>query len=202
MSQAAGLDKAQDMQTENVEHRSISLPVDGIIRAIASRVGGSKAKEVERFLKFAMVGTLGAIIDLGTSNLLMATVLPPIGENRDLHIAMAATFSFIAAVLSNFTWNRYWTYPDSRSTPLIQQLGQFAIVSVSGWLGRTTWVLLSTPFLIDIVSSTLQNLDITIFQSEQAVNQVGGTLAILIAIFIVMIWNFFVNRYWTYGDVD
>lgn len=149
-----------------------------------------------------MVGTLGAVIDLGTSNLLMATVLPPVGDNRDFYIALAATISFIAAVLSNFTWNRYWTYPDSRSTPLLQQLGQFAAVSVSGWLARTTWVVLSTPFLIGLVESTLETANSSLVQSEHVVNQMGGTLAVLIAIFIVMIWNFFVNRYWTYGDVD
>jgi putative flippase GtrA len=198
MSQAAGLEKTK----EQIETRSISTPIDGLIRAIAGRVGGSKAKEVERFLKFAMVGTLGAVIDLGTSNLLMATVLPPVGDSRDFHIALAATISFIAAVLSNFTWNRYWTYPDSRSTPLIQQLGQFAAVSVSGWLGRTTWVVLSTPFLIGLVESALIAAESPLVQSEHTVNQMGGTLAVLIAIFIVMIWNFFVNRYWTYGDVD
>ncbi len=198
MSQAAGLEKTKN-QTET---RSINTPIDGLIRKVAGRVGGSKAKEVERFLKFAMVGTLGAVIDLGTSNLLMATVLPPVGDNRDFYIALAATISFIAAVLSNFTWNRYWTYPDSRSTPLLQQLGQFAAVSVSGWLARTTWVVLSTPFLIGLVESTLETANSSLVQSEHVVNQMGGTLAVLIAIFIVMIWNFFVNRYWTYGDVD
>ena len=26
--------------------------------------------------------------------------------------------------------------------------------------------------------------------------------AVVIAIAVVMIWNFFINRYWTYNDID
>ena len=48
----------------------ISTPLDRPIRGIARRVGGAKAKEVERFLKFAIVGVIGAIVDFGTLNLL------------------------------------------------------------------------------------------------------------------------------------
>jgi putative flippase GtrA len=30
----------------------------------------------------------------------------------------------------------------------------------------------------------------------------GKNLALALAVGIVMFWNFFVNRYWTYSDVD
>ena len=184
------------------KNRAIKTPIDGLIRLVANRVGGSKAKEVERFLKFASVGTLGAIIDLGTSNLLMATILTPIGERGTINVAIAATISFIAAVMSNFFWNRYWTYPDSRSRPIMQQLGQFAIVSVSGWIGRTIWILLAKDPLSGIVVNVLNRIAPDLGLSEQVIGQLGASLAILMGIFVVMIWNFFVNRYWTYNDVD
>lgn len=188
--------------TEKPKHRAIRLPIDGLIRSIANRVGGSKAKEVERFLKFAAIGTLGAMIDLGVSNVLMATVLPPVGPNQDINVAIAATISFIAAVSSNFFWNRYWTYPDSRSRSVWRQLGQFAIVSVSGWLARTAWILFSTGFMTVIASTVLNFIVPQLAESEHFVNQIGATLAVLVGIFVVMIWNFFVNRYWTFSDVD
>jgi putative flippase GtrA len=34
-----------------------------------------------------------------------------------LPLVLAGTISFICAVLNNFTWNRIWTYPESRSRP-------------------------------------------------------------------------------------
>lgn len=198
MSQATSV----NMEQETTEHRSISLPIDGIIKTVATRVGGSKAKEVERFLKFAMVGVLGAIIDLGVSNLLWATVIPPVGEWLWLKNVSVATLSFSAAVTSNFIWNRYWTYPDSRSIPLLKQMGQFAFVCTIGWIGRTIWILLATASLSNLVANVLTSIGSDLATSERVVNQLGGTLAILIGIFVVMIWNFLVNRYWTYSDVD
>ncbi len=32
--------------------------------------------------------------------------------------------------------------------------------------------------------------------------RIGANLAIMVALVIVMMWNFFVNRYWTYNDVS
>ena len=78
MTQATSIDTSTP---KNTQARAIRTPIDGLIVAVARIVGGKKAKEVERFLKFASVGTLGAIIDLGTSNLLMATILSPIGPH-------------------------------------------------------------------------------------------------------------------------
>jgi len=202
MTQISGTEQSVAQKTDNSKTRAIQLPVDGLIRWVSNRVGGEKAKEVERFLKFVFIGTLGAAIDLGISNLLMATVLPPVGPNQDINVAIAATISFIAAVASNFFWNRYWTYPDSRSRSVWRQLGQFAIVSVSGWLARTVWILFATGFMTAIASSILTVVVPELAQSEHFVNQVGATFAVLVGIFVVMIWNFFVNRYWTFSDVD
>ena len=63
-----------------------------------------------------------------------------------LPIVLANTCSFSAAVVSNFTWNRYWTYPDSRSKPIRTQLLQFIIVNVVGWgINTGILVLLKDP---------------------------------------------------------
>ena len=177
--------------------RKLRTPLDRLILYVAGRVGGSKAKEVERFLKFAVVGTIGAAIDMGVSFVLMLIVFDP---RQTIEVLIAATISFTCAVISNFTWNRYWTYPDSRSRPIQQQLVQFALVSISGWTGRTIWLSFSKPILGDFVAGIV--LDYSLPISEVHAALVGAMMAILIGIFVVMIWNFFVNRYWTYNDVD
>ena len=33
-------------------------------------------------------------------------------------------------------------------------------------------------------------------------NFLGHNLALAIAVIVVMFWNFFINRFWTYNDVD
>ncbi|MCC6985336.1 MAG: GtrA family protein, partial [Anaerolineales bacterium] len=83
-----------------------------------------QGKERKRFIKFAFVGAIGAVIDFGVMNILSHWVW-------QLPLVAAGTISFLCAVISNFTWNRYWTYPESRSRPLLSQLGMFFLVNAA-----------------------------------------------------------------------
>lgn len=190
-------------RADNIPHgtksRSLRTPLDPIIKSLALRLGGNKAREVERFLKFAIVGISGAIVDFGTSNVLMLTILPPINSSN---VAIATTIAFISAVVNNFTWNRFWTYPDSRSRSVRRQLAQFAVVSVTGWLGRTIWISASYLALGKLATNLMQSLEPELTLSVETTNQIGANIALFIGVFVVMIWNFFINRYWTYNDVD
>ncbi len=217
----SGANMTQAASTETIDkakHRSISMPFDGLIRAISKRVGRGKAKEVERFLKFAFVGTIGALVDLGLLNLLQATILPPVDEFGKTigllipigvegifiptNVAFAVTISFVAAVTSNFIWNRFWTYPDSRSRSIKRQLTQFATVSVIGWLGRTTWITLSYAAIGNLAVGAIHILSPDAVIDADATARLGTNIATFMGIFVVMIWNFFANRYWTYNDVE
>jgi putative flippase GtrA len=146
-------------------------------------------KERERFLKFAFVGIVGAVVDFGVFNLLTSSVVGMPG-------VWAQTISFTAAVVSNFIWNRYWTYPDSRSKPVSRQLVQFVIVCFIGLGIRTPLFAWLEPRLIGLFTSISQN-------SQWRLPPVflGHNLALAIGIGVVMLWNFFINRYWTYSDV-
>lgn len=173
-----------------------------IILTLAARVGGAKAKEVERFLKFATVGIVGAIIDFGVLNLLQATVLSPSGSHVSLKVGMATGVAFVSAVSSNFVWNRYWTYPDSRSRPIQRQLVQFFLVSLVGLSFRTVWVRTLYGPLGDFGSDALVTLGISGELDATATNRLGANIAQFFAVWLVLVWNFFVNRYWTYNDVE
>jgi len=186
-------------QEEQVTYRALQTPIDGFIRGIANKVGGKRAKEVERFLKFAIVGSIGAVVDLGTLNILQSTVLPPV---EAINVAIAVTISFTAAIMSNFFWNRYWTYPDSRSRSIRRQLTQFAFVSTVGWLGRTAWITWSFGFIGAAAVGVIQSLDPDFALSLVDQNRLGSNIALLLGILVVMQWNFFVNRFWTYNDVN
>ncbi|MCP4426753.1 MAG: GtrA family protein [Chloroflexi bacterium] len=148
---------------------------------IAGRFGVNP-KEAERFSKFLVVGTIGAVVDFGLFALLTGFV--------GLPTLVANTISFSAAVISNFTLNRYWTYPDSREKDIRSQLGQFALVSIIGLaINNTILGLLESPF--DRLLETIR-----LFVGY------GRFPAKIVATIVVLFWNFFVNRYWTYNDVD
>ncbi len=144
--------------------------------------------ERTRFLKFVVVGVIGFIVDFGVFNLLYSI----------LHInpVISQIVSFCMAVISNFIWNRYWTYPESRTKSLRRQVSQFALVNLAGLLIRTAIFAMIEPFL----DSEFQILHVSNYGLKPDV--VGHNLSLAIVVIIVMMWNFFVNRYWTYNDVD
>jgi len=195
-------------QTESMKIRRVAVrnPLDAPIAAVARRVGGNRPKEVERFIKFAIVGAFGAVIDSVTLFILQATVLVPLEPNKDLKVAIASTIAFLAAVLSNFTWNRYWTYPDSRSRSMRRQMAQFTTINLIGWLGRTIWISTSYHWLGALLMPVLLP-EIQIFRpgyvpSASAEAKLGTMAAWLVGVCVVMVWNFLANRYWTYNDVE
>jgi putative flippase GtrA len=173
-----------------------------LILKFSLRYGGRQAKEVERFLKFAVVGAIGAVIDFGVLNLLQSSVLSPAEPHLALKVALATGTAFTSAVTSNFVWNRYWTYPDSRSRSIQQQLVQFFIVNAAGLAFRLIWVRGLFNPMGNIGVDTFRWLGVIESMDGTATKQLGTNIAQFFAIWIVMIWNFFVNRYWTYNDVE
>jgi putative flippase GtrA len=144
-------------------------------------------KERSRFFRFAVVGSIGAIIDFGVFNLLTNLV--------GFRALVSSIISFILAVSSNFLWNRYWTYPDSRSKHVVHQLVQFLVISVIGLIIRTPTFAFLEKILIQEVDRLSLNLPVSsVF--------IGHNLALAIVIILVMFWNFFANRFWTYADVQ
>lgn len=147
----------------------------------------NESKERSRFLKFATVGALGSMIDFGVMNLLTRAF--------SMRLVFAGTISFICAVINNFTGNRFWTYPESRSRHILHQLGMFFIVNVAGIAIRVPILHFVEPPMENFVRSTGV---LSSFSPETIAK--NATLGLAIA--IVMLWNFFVNRYWTYNDVE
>jgi putative flippase GtrA len=146
-------------------------------------------REGKRFAKFMVVGGIGFVVD--------ATVFNLFAHVFNLPQLIAQTISFGAAIVSNFTWNRYWTYPDSRSKPIRRQLVQFTVVNLIGYgLRVVVFTLVSGPYHQLVEAQHLVPLrgDLTEF--------IAGNLTLGTAVVTVLLWNFFVNRYWTYNDVS
>ena len=139
-----------------------------------------------------MVGAIGAVVDFGTFNLLRGAFGVP--------AALAQAVSFVAALVSNFLWNRYWTYPDSRSKQISRQATQFIAVSLAGLAIRTVVFILAQPAMIAFAAKLIESFtgDVTAAQAAA----LGENLALVIAVVVVLFWNFGINRLWTYSDVQ
>jgi putative flippase GtrA len=137
-------------------------------------------KEAKRFIKFAIVGGIGFVIDTGTLSLLVFLF----GFSTDKRRLLAKSISFTLAVISNFTWNRRWTYPESRSKPISKQLVQFFVLNLIG-LGINLLVFaLADALLTPLIGHVLALY--------------GAQIA---AVGVAMFWNFAANRLVTYNDV-
>lgn len=145
-------------------------------------------RERTRFLKFSAVGALGALVDFGSFHLLISLGIAP---------AWAQAGSFSVAVTSNFIWNRLWTYPDSRTKSLGGQLASFFLVNLVG-LGIRTPIFTTLERPLRKFFSRVGFLPL----GPVTPDRLGYTFALGFAILVVLFWNFFINRIWTYNDVE
>ncbi len=167
--------------------------VNPLITRIAARTPFN-TKEVERFIKFAIVGAIGAVVDFTVLNI-MKVMFENMGlgvgwdiglDPHQIQLIAANIISFSTAVISNFTWNRLWTFPESRELPLGSQLTQFAIVNIFG-------LVINTVLLVVMDQYVFSNF----FNERLSYN-----LAKAFAIGVVLFWNFGINRIWTYRTIE
>ena len=180
------------------------------LEEVSTRLG-VKPKEAKRFVKFLIVGAIGFVVDFGIFNLLLNPVNGWVSPGQWLYTllagfgfgdyfithlgpSIASAISFVAAVVSNFLWNRYWTYPDSRSRSRRRQFTMFFLVSVVGVLIRIPIVFAMTPIFRSLVAG--------IGPLQAYTTRLADNLSLMVAVVVVLFWNFFANRHWTYNDVE
>jgi putative flippase GtrA len=153
-----------------------------------------KRQEFGRFLKFCVVGTIGTAIDFGVFNLLHNVL--------HVHEVLANTTSITAAIVNNYLWSRFWVYPETKDRQGGKKFAQFVIVSAIAWALNTGilwstdhWLLGEGGLLAAFVAPVAAAVGIahSVFSSNAAK---------VIATGIVLFWNFFANRLWTFSDVD
>jgi len=81
-----------------------------------------RRKIIDEFFKFGIVGTLGAIINLG--------VLYILTEFVGVYYILSAVFAFIIAVTSNFFLNKIWTFREKVHDKTARKYVQFFSVAV------------------------------------------------------------------------
>jgi dolichol-phosphate mannosyltransferase len=132
--------------------------------------GSAAWREWKRVFKFGIVGLSGIVVNVGLLTLLLMAGISGY---------VALFFAIVIAILNNFIWNDLWTFKDSARravTSTGERLWSFYVVSAGGAVINYGIAVLLTYF-------TGMKID----------------LADLIGILIGFIWNFFVNRRFTWG---
>jgi putative flippase GtrA len=150
-------------------------------------------QEFIRFFKFAVVGAFGAVVDFVVLAVLERFVHPP-APIDNWWSSIAVGISLSTAIVSNFIWNRYWTYPDSRSKPMVKQFVQFYVINILAYIIRGPIMLLETVFA--------GWLGQWFALEAETAGTLGTYMAWALGVGIAMFWNFFINRIVTYSDVD
>jgi putative flippase GtrA len=137
--------------------------------ALAVRLGAA-ARQTDNWIqlmKFALVGGSGYVINLGVFTLM----------GNDLGVAhqVAAVAAFTVAVVSNFLWNRHWTF-GSQGAPAGFQAARFFAVSVAS-LG----------------------LNLAVLELIWRAGVVTPITAQAIAVAVATPFNFLGNKLWTFA---
>ena len=131
------------------------------------------SNEMTRFARFLTVGALGTFLDFGLLTAFKLIGLPTLPAN---------SISFSAGVVNNFTLNSRWTFADRNNGNWRAQFLQFLVVSLIGLaLNNAIVLLLEAPLGAWIGDAAW-----------------GYAPAKIVATGVVVFWNYFANRNWTF----
>jgi putative flippase GtrA len=124
------------------------------------------------FLRYVVVGVLGTGIDLGVLYLL--TRLSGIEPRTSWLFPCFVTIAFLLAVVNNYVLNRLWTF-GSRNNSVSTEFMRFFLVSVGGLIltQGLMWLLVSLLGIWYLLAKALTSL-------------------------MVLVWNFGLNKFWTF----
>lgn len=138
------------------------------LRHIASLM--KRTGEVTRFLKYCLVGASGVVV-----NMALLWLLTEIGG---LFYLVSSAIAIETSIVTNFTLNDYFTFPDRRATGRAQfltRLARFNAVSLAG-LGVNMAILLTLT---------------SVFGVYYLLSNLCGIAA-------ATLWNYLVNFWWTW----
>lgn len=137
--------------------------------------GQLKRKGIRQFIKFCIVGTSSTLIDFSVANIAyyLLSVRPA---------ALASVMGFCVAVCNGYFWNSRWTFRDREKGPVHEEFLKFVLVNIIG-----------AALNYSIVSLVL------LFDKSDPHPKLVFNGAKLLATGIVVFWNFYANRHWTFG---
>lgn len=123
----------------------------------------------QQFVKFSLVGVTNTALDFATY-----TALTRGWFGFSLHYLQANFFAFFLSVVNSYYWNKRWTFRHE---------------------GTRHRVLFAKFFLVNLVTLGFYELFLYLLVGRAHVYDLYGKL---IALIVVLVWNFGANRHWTF----
>jgi len=113
------------------------------------------AQNIKQFIRFGVVGTIGAIVDFGSYGVMTrilswetvycfglfggssyATTLRGLAQCSTPHYPVVAAnmVSVFLAIVSNFTLNKFWTFRDKNTENIAAQGMGYLVMSIIAWI--------------------------------------------------------------------
>jgi putative flippase GtrA len=152
--------------------------------------------ELRRFVKFCIVGFSSTLVNFSALNICHFLLKLPLFSSL--------TAAFLLSLANGFYWNRKWTWKTARGNSAREQSLKFLVVNIVGFFLNTTIVVLIVSHFyvpggilhdIPAFKTVLWNMLVG-NKHEYSKWIVNG--AQLFAIGIVMFWNYFANKSWTF----
>ena len=131
---------------------------------------GYERGELQRIIKFMLVGISGIVVNLGLLWLLT--------EVFGIYYMYSAAFSIETSIISNFMLNDIWTFRDRRlrtSDPYFKRLIKYNFVAMGGLL-----------------------INLIILYTLKEFLGIHYLIADLVGIFVAFVWNFILSTLWTW----
>lgn len=166
------------------------------VQSLKMKIRGAP-QGLRQFIKFCIVGGFNTALDWTLATVLLfhtnipSTIAHSFVGVSGLAIQPALLTVWIAKIISSgtatcnsFFWNRRWTFRVKTKKGRKRQFLQFVTVNVGGMLlNATITTLIMRPFLPDKPR--------LVFFGAQAC-----------ATLVVVFWNFFMNKHWTFRNVN
>lgn len=126
---------------------------------------------LEQFGRFAAVGVLNTLLDLGVFNLLIFVF----GAVSGWYFSLFKAISFLVVVNNSYVWNKFWTFRAGAKKTKLSEFSQFAAVAFSGML---------------INNSAASFLNNTIGPLAGLGKIAWNNVSVLAAVAVSFVWNF------------
>lgn len=129
---------------------------------------------IEQFIKFALIGAMNTLVDLGILNLLMYVT----GYTSGIHYSLLKAISFTCAVIFSYNLNKRWTFNDLSDEDRAKKFTQFLAISIIGAVINVSVATLVVTYVRPMINISFLT------------PQLWGNIGALCGTAIGLIWNF------------
>lgn len=129
-----------------------------------------------RFIKFGIVGASGVVVNLAVLYVGQEYLFAEVAQET-LRLNLSLALAIFIATISNFFWNRRWTWQDRKHHQRVPVVVQFIQYALACWVGIAVQFGLTNLFALFL----------------------HYLVANLIAVVIASLFNFVANDFWTFG---